>query len=416
VRSDASHEEAPGAGAEAGRRGSAAATTDDAARHQELTRRHEVLAADLAAGGHDALVAAREGNVAYLSGYTTATWSNFSRPVVAVLTADGGLALVVAETEADSVRVRVPQADVRSYVELRPVEAGTGRLPDGRVQFAPHAVEELDALLRELGADSLLVDGLDAVFPPVAQLTGLLGGRSAEDASPLLWRHRLRKSDWELDRMRHACDVLGRAFEALAPELEPGLTEREIHGALAAHAFRAGADGLGYTNVVAGVDRGLFGAPTDRRWQPGEVLYVDGGVVVDGYWADFCRMYTAGEATPAQRDGYARAAGSLSAAVAAFEPGMTAGALAEVIATESGLPPGAVGFGRFGHGIGLYMPEPPSLHPLDDTPLEDGVVLCIEPAVDHDGSNYVVEEEHAVRGGRLERLSPPAPQSLLEVG
>ena len=52
----------------------------------ELTRRHAILRADLADTGGDALVATREGTVTYLTGYTTATWSNHSRPIVAILT------------------------------------------------------------------------------------------------------------------------------------------------------------------------------------------------------------------------------------------------------------------------------------------------------------------------------------------
>jgi Xaa-Pro dipeptidase len=61
------------------------------------------------------------------------------------------------------------------------------------------------------------------------------------------------------------------------------------------------------------------------------------------------------------------------------------------------------------------MPEPPSIHPLDDTELDDGLVLCVEPAVEHEGANFVVEEQCVIRGGQLERLSPPAPRELIDI-
>ena len=128
------------------------------------------------------------------------------------------------------------------------------------------------------------------------------------DASRQVWAARLRKSAWEIERMRTACDILDRAFADLHAALRPGMSERDIHNILAAASFAHGAHRLGYTMVVAGVERGLFGDPTERRWQKGEVLFVDGGVVVDGYWADYCRMYTVGAPTPSQRDDYARAA------------------------------------------------------------------------------------------------------------
>ena len=101
------------------------------ARRRELRRRRLAIAADLRGEGQDAVLFTREGTVAYVCGYTTATWSNFSRPVIGLLSADGALAIVVAETESDAVRERVHDAVVRDYVELRRVEEGM-HLPDGR--------------------------------------------------------------------------------------------------------------------------------------------------------------------------------------------------------------------------------------------------------------------------------------------
>jgi Xaa-Pro aminopeptidase len=380
---------------------------------EELARRHGILREGVASMGGDALVATREGAVTYLTGYTTATWSNHSRPIVAVLTAST-LNVVCAETEADAVRERVPGVTVQPYVELRSPDGHDG-LPDGAIQFAPHASEVLTNLLEEREAHAIGVDALRAIHPPTSRMVDLLQATIARfDASALVGAARLRKSAWEIERMRAACDVLDRAFAELGAALRPGMSEREIHNILAAASFTNGAHRLGYTNVVAGVERGLFGDPTERRWQRGEVLFVDGGVVVDGYWADFCRMYTAGPPTPAQRDDYARTAHALDAALAQDAP-LTASRIGQTIGDALDLPPGSVGFGRFGHGIGLYMPEPPSLHPADPTPLDHGTVLCVEPAYAGATGNYVVEEEHVVIDGRFQRISPVAPRSLIEV-
>jgi Xaa-Pro aminopeptidase len=379
----------------------------------ELTRRHVLLRASLADAGGDALVATREGVVTYLTGYTTATWSNHSRPIVAILT-PSTLDVVCAETEADAVRSRVPGVTVHAYVELRSPD-GLGGLPDGAIQFTPHACEVFAAVLRERAANTIGVDALGAVHPPASRIVDLLPASIRRfDASECIWAARLRKSAWEIERMRTASDILERAFADLHAELRPGMSEREIHNVLAAASFTHGAHRLGYTMAVAGVERGLFGDPTERRWRKGEVLFVDGGVVADGYWADYCRMYTAGPPTPSQRNDYARAVRALDAAVA-LDAVPTASSLGHAIGSALDLPPGSVGFGRFGHGIGLYMPEPPSLHPDDPTSLEDGTVLCVEPAYLGATGNYVVEEEHVVSQGRLSRISPEAPRTLIEI-
>ena len=379
----------------------------------ELMRRHAILRAGLKEAGGDALVATREGVVTYLTGYTTATWSNHSRPIIAILT-PSALGVVCAETEADAVRSRVPGVAVHPYVDLRSSDGLSG-LPDGAIQFTPHACEVLATVLSKRDAQTIGVDALGAVHPPTSRVVDLLPGSVTRfDASKLVWAARLCKSAWEIERMRAACDILDRAFADLRAALRPGMSERDIHNVLAASSFAHGAHRLGYTMVVAGVERGLFGDPTERRWQKGEVLFIDGGVVVDGYWADYCRMYTAGTPTPSQRDDYARVASALDAALA-LDAVPTASTLGRAIGSALDLPPGRVGFGRFGHGIGLYMPEPPSLHPDDDTPLDDGVVLCVEPAYLGATGNYVVEEEHVVSNGRLSRISPEAPRSLIEI-
>jgi Xaa-Pro aminopeptidase len=382
----------------------------------DLRGRHARITASVSELGASCLVAIRDQSITYLTGYTTMTWKMYSRPVVAVLAADGRLMVLTAETEADSARLRIPGADVRAYVELEPVSEGMG-LPDGRIQFGPHAARVLAGMIEEAGPGPVAVDGLDAAWPPIGQLTRLipeLAGRT-RDASELVWALRLRKSEWELDRMREASAVLDGAYARLHEQLRPGMTEREIARLFTIAQLEAGAHEAGPHAVVAGVGRGLFGFPTDRVWDADELLYLDGAAIVDGYWSDYCRTFAARKIRPVERDGYALAKRALDEAVASSPVGQTAGGLGLVMAAAMDIAPGDVGFGRFGHGIGLHVPEPPSLHGDDSTALEAGFTLCVEPALEHAGLNVVVEEEHVVMRAGFERLSPPAPDEILVV-
>ncbi|HKG38712.1 MAG TPA: Xaa-Pro peptidase family protein [Conexibacter sp.] len=396
--------------------GAASAPLAPAGLAADLERRHASVAARLRELGAACLVASRKESVLYLTGYTTMTWKMTARPIVAVVTADGRLSVLVAETEADSARLRIPGADVRAYVELDPVEESM-HLLDGAIQFAPHAARVLSEIVEEAGEGLVAVDGLDAVWPPVGQLTRLLpnvAGRTC-DASSLVWDLRLRKGAWEVERMRAASAVLERAYDLLREQLRPGMTEREIAHRFSVAQLEAGAHEVGPFAVVAGTDRGFFGFPTERRWDAGELLYLDGAAIVDGYWSDFCRTFAARPAQPHERDGYARARAGLEAAIALEPLGRTAGEIGFAMAEAMDIAPSDVGFGRFGHGIGLDVPEPPSLHAADATRLDAGFTICIEPAVVHEGLNFVVEEEHLVTDGGFERLTPPAPDQILVV-
>jgi Xaa-Pro aminopeptidase len=275
----------------------------------------------------------------------------------------------------------------------------------------------LGELIEEAGSGPVAVDGLDTVWPPVGQLTRLVPrvrGRTV-DASDIVWHARLRKSPWEVDRLKEAAATLERTYARLREQIRPGLTERRIGQLFSIAQLECGAHDVGAYGVVAGPDRGLFGFPTGRVWDADELLYVDGAPIVDGYWSDYCRTFAARPPRPAEREGYERARRGLTAAVASWEPGQTAGTMGKIMAEAMDIAPHEVGFGRFGHGIGLHVPEPPSLHIGDPTVLDTDFTICIEPAVVHQGINFVVEEEYLITRDGPVRLSPPAPDEILVV-
>lgn len=387
------------------------------ARATDLAARRAILADDLGAAGCDALVFSRDATFTYVTGYWTTTWQVRLRPLIGVLFAGGSVAVVCAPAEAETVAARVPGATVIAVADLDVVADGEPGYPDGRVQFAPAFGRAVRALLETGGIGRIAVDGHEAIFPPVERLAAWLGPwpPGIVDGSAIVWRRRLRKSRYEIEALRAANAVLDRALVSFTDSVAPGLSERELAGRLNAAIFEAGADRLGYT-AVAVLDgaRGLFGDATDRIWRQGELLFVDGGAVVDGYYADLCRTLVAGNPPAGAREAQTRVRDALDAAVTAFRPTMTAADLALATLDALGLDDAAAA-GRVGHGIGLHIPEPPSLHPLDTTPLEDGLVFCIEPNDVVEGVPFVIEEAFAVVGGRLDRLCAPAPAGLVEL-
>ncbi|MFC7622667.1 M24 family metallopeptidase [Microlunatus sp. GCM10028923] len=378
----------------------------------DLPGRHARLREGLAARDLTWLLAVRDESVSYLSGYVSTTFRMHSRPVVALLGPDA-LHVIAAETEVDSVRLRVPGVVAHSYVEMDPPVDG---LPDGHLQFAPHAARVIAELIN--GTPGRVgVDGLDAAWPPVGQLTRLMPRLAAEtvDASELVWQCRTYKSAWELDRMQHSAEILRQVFDVMPDRIRPGMTEREISRAFSIAQLEFGAHEVGPHGSVGRMHHGLFGGPTDAVWQRDDLLYLDGAPIVDGYWADFCRTYAARPVTPTERAGYARARAGLEAAVPMIKAGVAASGVGAAIQSAMRTDPAEVGFGRFGHGIGLHVPEPPSLHPDDPTEFVLGSTLCVEPTVQHGGINYVVEETYQVTDVGLTPISPAAPPGIIQL-
>jgi Xaa-Pro aminopeptidase len=119
-----------------------------------------------------------------------------------------------------------------------------------------------------------------------------------------------------------------------------------------------------------------------KRLQVGELVVLDFGAVVAAYHADMTRTVVLGPPDHRQKEIYNLVLQAQGQAMAGIRPGVTCSrvdALArEVIA--------AAGYGDcFGHGlghsVGLSIHERPSFSPKDDTVLEPGMVLTVEPGI-----------------------------------
>jgi Xaa-Pro dipeptidase len=69
--------------------------------------------------------------------------------------------------------------------------------------------------------------------------------------------------------------------------------------------------------------------------------------------------------------------------------------------------------GRYGHGLGIQLTEPPSHTSWDQTKFENGMVLTLEPSIGYgDGCIMVAEENVLVTLDGSELLTQAAPRDL----
>ncbi len=181
-------------------------------------------------------------------------------------------------------------------------------------------------------------------------------------------------------------------------------------------AFREAAAKLGEQAVVDAIPMVLSGArssmphefTTGRVIEAGDVMWHCWIVSYRGYWVENIRTAMAGQDAHRFADGYKLLAESLQAGMERARPGATAG---DVFRSVMGILksrdlPGGTVLNRSGHGMGLEYHEPPFLEDTDETVLEPGFVLTVEPGLwfaGHGGlaaSNTIV-----VRDGEPELLT-----------
>jgi Xaa-Pro aminopeptidase len=241
----------------------------------------------------------------------------------------------------------------------------------------------------------------------LADLAELLEGRIAFEADDLRYsgyetladggvelvpRHRaveeLRavKDAAELDATRRAGRITGDAFARLAAEPFVGRTERELAWRMEELFHELGAERAAFSVVVAAGANGArpHAEPGDRAIEPGEMVVVDAGCVVEGYCSDCTRTFATGPLPPELARAYDVCLEAQEAALGAVHAGANARAVDAVARdriTEAGFGD-AFGHG-LGHGVGLLVHEAPRLSPLsaEDETLAAGNVVTVEPGI-----------------------------------
>jgi Xaa-Pro dipeptidase len=368
--------------------------------------------------GIDLLVCRLPENVLYVTGH----WP-MAGTAWAFMTPGGGTALVLPSDEtgwvgdswADTVETYV-LGDLRT---LRPPAA--------------RALPSLVSAVRSLGVSPRVVAwemGFDMVSDahwqgelrmPWAETNRILHMLFPEadviDSTSLVRGCRRIKSAMEIGQLRKASDAAILGLRAAANIVRPGVLEIEVAAAVEStihvEALRSG---LGrriraFASVMSGPRAAdacrSFNLTADRALAPGDLVLVELGVCIDGYWSDLTRVYSAGEPTDVHRRLYRLVHDAQMAGLEAMRPGVkfrdVDKAARSIIA--------AAGFGPYfphplGHAIGLAYHEPPYLHPAADGHLEEGDVFTVEPGVYHpDWGGLRLEEDVAVSGTGIDVLS-----------
>ncbi len=360
----------------------------------------------------DALLVTAETNVEYLSGFTTQfAWNTPARPWYFLLHRNGRGVAVIPEIGESNWRATSWVDDIRTWPSPRPENEGLDLVADAisrvRRRFGRVGVE--------LGAESRL-------GYPVAdflRLRRLVRPVAMADGSGLMRELRLVKSKAEVDRIRHICRIASDTFDALPGFFRVGDTESELVRKFQSDILLRGADKTPYTAIGSG--RGgytsIIAGPTERQIVAGDVFLIDTGSRYGGYFCDFDRNYAVGRVGDRVRRIHDILFRATDAGIAAARPGNTAAdvfaAQAKVI-EDAGITLGNVG--RFGHGLGKILTEPPSNKPGDATVLEPGVVLTIEPnALYGKGKVLVHEENIVVTRDEPELLSRRAPREMVVI-
>ncbi len=344
--------------------------------------RLDAIRNDLARSGLDALLAVSPAACTYLSGCYLLTQTAIpEREAYVLVPAEGDPAYLVCNIEEASARAESRIAEIRTYVEFRqvPARAAAGLIAE-----------------RGLASGRIAYESAAMRAHSLEQLREALPGAAWHPWDRQLRAHWMAKGEGEVEALRRAGLATQAAIERGLGEAPPGSSERTLAGRIYTGLMEAGITPL-FDVFAAGPNmRKVHAAAGDRVPAAGELIRLDMGGREQGshVLSDMARTAVVGEASPRQAEVLAALAEIQAGVMAACEAGRPAGDLfraCEQGFLRSGLP---FGMPHIGHGLGIDLHEAPILHPGNETPLQVGMVLNIEPfaALPDSGETYHVED------------------------
>jgi len=200
------------------------------------------------------------------------------------------------------------------------------------------------------------------------------------------------KTRQDIEIMRQAGRVVAQTLDMIGEHIVPGVTTGQLDmlvedfirskGAIPAfknyHGFPASA-------CISIDDEVVHGIPGSRKLKEGEIVSVDVGSIVDGFYGDGARTFPVGQISADKKKLLELTQKCLEAGIEQARPGNRLGAISaavQKVAESNGL---GVVRQLVGHGIGRQMHEEPQVPnfglPTDGPVLKAGMVLAIEPMI-----------------------------------
>ncbi len=208
------------------------------------------------------------------------------------------------------------------------------------------------------------------------------------------------KSEREIEKLRESADLVGRTLAEVARHIEVGVTLEKLdavaedfirtHGADPAFkGYQVGDNVFPNTLCTSVNDAVVHGIPDDYALQDGDLLSIDCGAKLNGYYGDW--GYTFGVGTISEED--ARLCRTtyeaLQKGIAQAVTGRRIGDVSHAV--QSHCEDNGFGVVRelVGHGIGQELHEDPQVpnfgEPGRGRRLKKGLTICIEPMINQGG-------------------------------
>lgn len=214
----------------------------------------------------------------------------------------------------------------------------------------------------------------------------------------------VRKSGQEIAKMRRAGEAVARILQRIASSVKPGVTTAELNAIAESEAAKMKVIPAfkGYQGFPAGLcasvnEEVVHGIPGNRRLNEGDIVGLDFGVLLEGYYGDAALTVPVGPVSPEIKKLLKVTQEALHCGILQARSGNRVSDISRAIQTHVESQGFSVVREFVGHGIGQAMHEEPQIpnfvSPLSgyDPKLKSGMTIAIEPMVNVGDYRVVVD-------------------------
>ncbi|NSW90963.1 MAG: aminopeptidase P family protein [Firmicutes bacterium] len=227
---------------------------------------------------------------------------------------------------------------------------------------------------------------------------------------------RIIKDPEELKLIKTAVKIADEAFDHILPYIKPGVRETEIAAEIEYFIKRRGGEGPSFQTIVASGARSAMphGVASEKEIEAGDIITMDYGTIYGGYCSDITRTVFLGKPDGKMVEIYNTVLMAQKEALKGAHRGMTGkeiDSISREIINRAGF---ENNFGHgLGHGVGLEIHENPRFAPSDETIMENGMVVTVEPGIYIVGYGGVrIEDMIVIRDDKPEVLTS-APKDIM---
>ena len=203
------------------------------------------------------------------------------------------------------------------------------------------------------------------------------------DCVAMMDRVRWIKTPAEIKLIKRGADLLDDVFLTVFPQVRVGHTERDVHGLMIHECLKHWA-GWAHGILNSSANTVAYGGEGDTVFRKGDVIRTDYVAFWDGYPGHQSRNLIFGKPSPQQEREYYGNREIYLGAIERCLPGARVGDIYDYVMREFEKRSWPYKSLLVGHGVGPWWhQQEPILCRGSDTLLEEGMVLALEPHLDH---------------------------------